>query len=416
MSENKVGVYSEAGKLRKVMVCRPGLAHERLTPTTCDDLLYDDVLWVEQAQRDHADFVAKMEARDIKVYELHQTLAEVLADKEARTWLLDRKLAFSVVGFGLREEIRPWLEEMDAKELAERLIGGIAYDELPADLQGPIVKAFRDGVQDESFVIDPIPNTQFMRDNSSWIFGGVTINPMYWSARQQETLITHSVYKFHPDFKDLDFPVWYGGDESIDYGSASIEGGDVMPLGKGVVAIGLGERTSYRAASAVAKAMFEAGAAERFLLGVMPKTRSAMHLDTVFTFCDRDVVNAYEPIVDQIKTIELRPDSSTESGFAASVSEKHFIDTVADAVGGKFRTVTTGGDRFGIAREQWDDGNNVIALEPGVVVGYDRNTATNAKLREAGVEVVEISGAELGRGRGGGRCMTCPILRDEVEY
>ena len=162
--------------------------------------------------------------------------------------------------------------------------------------------------------------------------------------------------------------------------------------------------------------MFEAGAAERFLLGVMPKTRSAMHLDTVFTFCDRDVVNAYEPVVDQIKTIELRPDSSSESGFTASVSEKHFIDTVADAVGGKFRVVTTGGDRFGIAREQWDDGNNVIALEPGVVVGYDRNTATNAKLREAGVEVIEISGSELGRGRGGGRCMTCPILRDEIEY
>lgn len=413
MTDSTVGVYSEAGRLRKVMVCRPGLAHLRLTPETCDELLYDDVLWVEQAQRDHADFVQKMRDRGVQVDDLHDLLETVLTDPEARTWILDHKITPATVGHGLLEELRAWLDTVDARFLAEHLIGGIAYQDVPNDFSGPFVTAFRDQLDYPGYLIPPLPNTQFMRDNSSWIFGGVTVNPMFWKARQQETLLTHAVYQFHPDFAGVDFPVWYGGDEMRKYGSASMEGGDVMPVGKGTVVIGLGQRTTYRAASDVAVNLFKAGAAERVLLATLPKTRSAMHLDTVFTFCDRDVVNAFSPVVDEIRTIELRPGDSP-SGLTAKLSEKSFVDTLGDVLGVDFRVVTTGGDRYGQAREQWDDGNNVIALEPGVVVGYDRNTNTNAKLREAGIEVIEISGAELGRGRGGGRCMTCPILRDPI--
>jgi arginine deiminase len=411
--EPRVGVWSEIGKLRRVLVCPPGLAHERLTPDTADELLYDDVLWVQQARRDHFDFVAKMEDRDIEVLQLNQLLEDIMGDAQARKWVLDRKIVPDQVGPGIANEVRPWLDELPADTLAELLVGGIPFHEVPKEAKGPFTTAFGD-TSTTGFVIKPLPNTQFMRDNSSWIFNGVTLNPMYWPARRQETLLATGVYKFHPAFAGEEYEVWLGDPdgEPRDYGAMTLEGGDVMPIGKGTVLIGMGQRSSRQAIAHVAQNLFKAGAAERVIIAVLPRSRAAMHLDTVFTFCNTDVLTAFAPVIDNASAISLRPDGNAPAGMRVEVETKGLVEVVGDALGVNFTVVDTAGDIYGIQREQWDDANNVVALEPGVVIGYDRNTLTNTALRKAGIEVITIAASELGRGRGGGRCMTCPILRD----
>lgn len=253
------GVHSEVGRLRKVLVCAPGLAHRRLTPSNNHELLFDDVMWVENAQRDHADFVNKLRQRDVEVVELHELLAQTMDVPGARDWLLDRKIVANRLGLGLVDATRAHLESLDSRRLAERLIGGMATQDLPEDGRTPYLALARESTGAREYLMPPLPNTLYTRDTTCWLYGGLTMNPLYWPARKDETLIYKAIYTFHPDFAGS--TVWWG-DPEREWGQATFEGGDVMPVGNGVVLVGMSERTSRQAITQVARALFEQGAGD----------------------------------------------------------------------------------------------------------------------------------------------------------
>jgi arginine deiminase len=400
-------VDSEVGTLRKVIVHRPGLEHTRLTPSNAQELLFDDVIWVKRAKEEHDGFCGVMRDRGVEVLYAEQLLTDVLEIPEARGWVLDRVLDERHVGVYLARLAHEWGQSASPRQVADFLIGGMTKREL-AEGEGLTYES----AGSSDLLLPPLPNFLFQRDPSCWIYDGVTLNPMAKRARRPETVFMEAIYRWHPMFLAAGaVRTWHGGVEQ-DWGRATVEGGDVMPIGNAAVMIGMGERTAPQSVTMIARELFKAGSARVVFAVMLPRSRHYMHLDTVMTMVDRDTVTLFPDVVDGARVWSIRPGETPDlpvvERFAGGV-----VDALAGALGvEQIRVIPTGGDPFGSEREQWDDGNNLLCLEPGVVIAYDRNVDTNTRLRKAGIEVITISGSELGRGRGGSHCMSCPVQRD----
>jgi arginine deiminase len=392
------GVSSEIGQLRTVILHRPGDEIRRLTPRNNDALLFDGVPWLERAQEEHDAFAEVLRGEGVEVLLLQDLLAETLDLPEARTQLLDAALHPRVIGPTLSEALHAELADWSNAALARLLIAGMSHEELP--VSGGLVDRM---TRPQDFIIRPLPNCLFTRDSSVWLRSGVAVTELAMAARHRESTITGAIYRHHPRFAGT--KMLYSGDVEE---RAWLEGGDVLVLAPGVLAVGVGQRTSAAGVEEFARRLFAAGEAEAVMAVPISQDRATMHLDTVCTMVDRDAVVMYPEVAHTLVAYTVVPDGSVSG-------PEPFLEAAARAMGiDRLRIIDTGLDPVTAEREQWDDGNNTLAVAPGKVLAYERNVRTNARLEEAGIEVLQIAGSELGTGRGGPRCMSCPVSRDAV--
>ncbi|MBA5762121.1 arginine deiminase [Vibrio sp. 404] len=405
---SKLYVGSEVGQLKRVLLHRPERALTHLTPSNCHELLFDDVLAVEAAGDEHDVFANTLTSQGVEVLLLHDLLVETLDVPAAREWLLKTQISDFRYGPMFARDFRNYLAEMDNEHLACVLLGGLAYSELPFKSASMLPKLHRS----LDFAIEPLPNHLFTRDTSCWVYGGVSLNPMMMPARQRETNHLRAIYHWHPIFAGQDF-IKYFGNEDLHYDNANIEGGDVLVIGNGAVLIAMSERTTSQGVENLAAQLFKHQQAKQVIVTELPKNRACMHLDTVMTHIDVDTFSLYPEIVR--KDMNTWCLTSKKDGQMQIDQTNDLMGSIEKALGlDALKIITTGGDSYEAEREQWNDANNVLTVKPGVVIGYERNVYTNEKYDKAGITVLPVPGNELGRGRGGARCMSCPIEREGI--
>ena len=397
------GVRSEVGRLRTVLLHRPGPELKRLTPRNSADLLFDGLPWVARAQEEHDAFAEALRTHGVEVLHLSTLLVETLDSATARTAVVDAAVAPAVVGPTLAPVLHRWLLEQSSEDLARILAAGLTHEELPrTGPEGVVARLAGPG----DFVVPPLPNLLFTRDSSVWVDDHVAITSPSMHARQRETALTGAIYRHHPRFAGT--PLLYGAVAE----EAWFEGGDVLLLAEGVVAVGVGQRTTPAGVEAFALRAFATGVAHTVLAVPIAQERATMHLDTICTMVDTDAVVMFPAVADTLVAWPVTPDE--EAGLHVDEPQP-FLEAAAKAMQiDRLRLVDTGLDPVTAEREQWDDGNNTLAIGPGLVVAYERNAETNGRLESAGIEVVRIAGSELGSGRGGPRCMSCPVSRDAL--
>lgn len=402
-------VGSEVGQLKQVILHRPGQEMARLTPSNKDALLFDDVLWLQRAQDEHDVLAEVLRSRGVDVLYLHDLLAETMAVPEARDYVLERVIDERVFGVDGVAALRDHTDRLSYADLASYLVAGMTKRELLELMAEPTSLDIRFMGMDD-FVLNPLPNHLFTRDTSCWVYDGVSINSMAMPARKRETISYEAIYRWHPSFAASDHQVWSSGTVE---GRATIEGGDVLVIGNGAVLIGMSERTTPMGVERLARRLFNAGSATQVIGVHMPQQRALMHLDTVMTMLDPETFVRFGGFGDRVTWV-LRPTDGTDIEMERHESDE-FQAVIAQALGlPAVRILTPPQDALTAEREQWNDACNVLAVSPGVVIAYERNVATSAFLRDNGIEVLEVPGAELGRGRGGPRCMSCPTIRDDI--
>jgi len=406
-----LGADSEVGRLRTVMLHRPGPELKRLTPRNNDTLLFDGIPWVGRARDEHDAFAQALRHRDVEVLYLVELLVETLAQPDVRAAAIRDVTDSPRLGDTLRGYLRSALADLDAADLADTLTAGLRNDEVRGG-RGLVT----DLLGSDDFLVDPLPNLLFTRDSSVWIGDHVAVASLAMPARERETQLTDLIYAHHPRFQ--------GTARVYDWDLEHVEGGDVLLLAPGVVAVGVGERTTPAGVERLSRQMFAAGLASTVLAVPIAQERATMHLDTVCTMVDTDAIVMYPNVADTlvahaVTCVDRGTQSTTESEAGQITlrvaAPEPFLVAAAKAMGiDTLRQIDTGLDPVTAEREQWDDGNNTLAIAPRVAVAYERNVETNARLEANGIEVLRIAGSELGSGRGGPRCMSCPISRDPL--